>query len=117
MGKKELEHARYMCEVHFRNSLYKDIKFKFMPSMGIKDVFQSFASKTEFIGVIHLNYRKGEDGKMYWHSSWLDRPEQAIEIAIQINDAQPYDEERLLHAVHDFIQSKYALIPKNILLN
>lgn len=107
MGKAELEQIRYMCEVHFRESLYKDVKFKYMPCMGIKDIFQSFANDNLFVGVIHLNYRKGEEGKMYWHSSWFDLPEDAIQYALRIRGEKIYNEELLMQAVHDHIRDLY----------
>ena len=107
MGKKELEQVRYMCEMNFRHSLYKDIAFKFMPSMGIKDIFQSYANDKVFVGVIHLNYRKGESGKMYWHSSWIDRPADAIFMAMEIQNKKVYNEERLIEAVHHHIRDLY----------
>lgn len=117
MDKKELEQVRYMCEMNFRYSLYKDVKFPYMHSIGIKDIFQSFANEEKNVGVIHLSYRKGENGKMYWHSSWLDRPEQAIELAMEIHKEHPCDDQKLMQGVRDFIQSKYEPSVKNILLN
>lgn len=107
MDKKELEQVRYMCEMNFRHTLYKDIKFKYFPSIGIKDIFQSFANENVFVGVLHLNYRKGESKKMYWHSSWFNKPEQAIFEAMCIQKEKIYDEELVMNTVQRHIRDIY----------
>ena len=107
MGKKELEQVRYMCEMNFRHTLYKNVNFKYFPSIGIRDIFQSYSNKDLYVGVIHLNYRKGETGKMYWHSSWISKPEDAIAKALEIQQGKIYYDQMLINAVERHIQDLY----------
>lgn len=67
---------RQALEMQFRHQFYKDPKFPFLQSIGIKDVFQSFSSD-EFgdLGTLRLYYESGE-----WKAQWFDSHEDALEI-------------------------------------
>ena len=67
---------RQALEMQFRHQFYKDPKFPFLQSIGIKDVFQSFSSD-EFgdLGPLRLYYESGE-----WKAQWFDSHEDALEI-------------------------------------
>ena len=67
---------RQALEMQFRHQFYKDPKFAFLQSIGIKDVFQSFSSD-EFgdLGTLRLYYESGE-----WKAQWFDSHEDALEI-------------------------------------
>jgi len=67
---------REALEMQFRHQFYKDPKFPFLQSVGIKDVFQSFASE-EFgdIGTLRLYYDHKE-----WKAQWFNSHEDALPI-------------------------------------
>ena len=50
---------RVSLEQQFRYSFYRDPKFPFLQSIGIKDVFQAFGSDNDeigYIGTLHLHW-------------------------------------------------------------
>ena len=110
------DELRYAMNTQFRYKLYNDPTFPFLHSMGIRHIIQGFEAKEElgFVGVLHLWYENnsGELSEQSkdrhfvagdWKHEWLDKPEDAIELAIQIQKNKPYDEDKLIQ-----IAIKYA---------
>ena len=56
MESKQQKELRYAMETQFRYKLYKSPEFPFLPSMGIRHIFQGFEEKEElgFIGILAL---------------------------------------------------------------
>lgn len=106
MDEKTLQELQYGLETQFRYKLYKDFKFKYMQSVGIKDIMQAFQHpELGFIGVLHLFWCTDE-GKPYWKSKWLDADE-SITVAQQLQNKKLYDENKLVECVMNFIKFKY----------
>ena len=98
----ELQELRKGMELQFRYKFYKDPKFPFLKSMGIKHVIQGFDAGDDvgFIGTLHLWWVKDSTGTVtdIWESEWLDSPQEAIELAISLRQEKPYDEEKLVRS-------------------
>ena len=125
MDERQQKELRYAMETQYRYKFYNSPEFPFLPSMGIKHVFQWFEIKEEefgYIGLLHL-WWTNEDNKIEydnpryfvkgtWHGEWLDRPEEGIEKAIQIQKRNTLlDLNKLLQVHYDFhqeIQKKQA---------
>lgn len=101
--KKEL---RYSLETQFRYQFYNDLKFPFIHSLGIQNILQSFDYQGEYIGILHLYYVK-RDTDYLWESEWLDSPSDGIKKAISIQQSKIYDENLIVNANLQHIQSKY----------
>ena len=114
---------RYAMETQFRYKFYKSPEFPFLPSMGIRHVFQGFEEKEKlgFIGMLHLWWTNEDDGIEYdnpkyfvkgiWHGEWLDDPMEGIKKAIQIQKEAIWDGNKLLEVHHEFhkeLQKKEA---------
>ena len=111
--RKEL---RYAMETQYRYKFYKSPEFPFLPSMGIRHVFQGFEAKEEddgFIGMLHLWWTKEDNGIKYdnpryfvkgtWHGEWLDDPMDGIKKAIKIQKEMIWDGNKLLQVHHKFL--------------
>ncbi len=98
----ELQELRKGMELQFRYKFYKDPKFPFLKSMGIKHVIQGFDAGDDvgFIGTLHLWWVSDPTGTVtdIWESEWLDSPQEAIELAISIRQNKSYDEEKLVRS-------------------
>lgn len=98
----ELQELRKGMELQFRYKFYKDPKFPFLKSMGIKHVIQGFDAGDDvgFIGTLHLWWVSDPTGTVtdIWESEWLDTPQEAIELAISIRQNKLYDEEKLVQS-------------------
>ena len=94
---------REALEMQFRHQFYKDPKFPFLQSIGIKDVFQSFASE-EFgdIGTLRLYYDHKE-----WKSQWFNSHEDALEI---VNNLYTYFRVEKVYEL--FAKHQYDLFKK-----
>ena len=105
--KEEIRHA---MNIQFRYKLYKSPEFPFLPSIGVNHIIQSFESKEddEFIGVLHLWYTNDTGELSYqtkdknfvagdWKHEWLDDPEEAVYLAMRIQQDRPYNENKLIH--------------------
>jgi hypothetical protein len=118
MESNQREELRYAMETQFRYKFYKSPEFPFLPSLGIKHVFQGFEAKEEelgFIGMLHLWWTNEDNGIKYdnpryfvkgtWHGEWFDNPEDGIERAIQIQKEVEaiYDVNKLLQVHHKFL--------------
>jgi hypothetical protein len=66
-----------------------------------------------FIGILHLWWSPDESEIVYdkprkfapigtWNGEWLDRPEDAIKLAMQIQAKRPYDENKLIHIAIEY---------------
>ena len=114
MEPNQREELRYAMETQFRYKFYKSPEFPFLPSMGIRHIFQGFEHKEElgFIGMLHLWWTNEDDGIKYdnpkyfvkgiWYGEWFDTPEEGIEKAIQVQKEILWDENKLLQVHHEF---------------
>ena len=116
MKPNQLEELRYAMETQFRYKFYKSPEFPFLPSMGIRHIFQGFDHKEEddgFIGMLHLWWTMEDNGIKYdnpryfvkgtWHGEWFDRPEEGIIKAMQIQKEMIWDGNKLLQVHHKFL--------------
>ena len=78
----DLKELKKVLEVQSRQKLHKDIKYKFLPSLGLKDIIQGFRNpkNKDFIGVLHFKWKSDENGQYDYHSIWYDTEEDAIEV-------------------------------------
>ena len=120
MTQEELNTIRYAMEVQFRHKFYQDIQFPYYHSLGIKNIFQSFASEeTGFIGMLHLWWVNEDSGIVYenprkgqvlikgmWKSEWFDSAAAGIAAAQKITKEKMYDEEKLVSIAHNYIIQK-----------
>ena len=114
MEPRQQKELRYAMETQFRYKFYRSPEFPFLPSLGIRHIFQGFEAKEElgFIGMLHLWWTNEDDGIEYdnpkyfvkgiWHGEWFDKPEDGIVKAIQIQKEVPWDENKLLQIHHEF---------------
>ncbi len=90
-----------MTQTQFLHKCYNDVDFKYMHSIGIKDLMQSFIHHEHgFIGFLHLKWKK-IDNKNTWNATWYDTPEQALSVAKSIQNNKIYDEHKILQKVYD----------------
>ena len=117
MEPRQRDELRIAMETQFRYKFYNSTEFPFLQSIGINHIIQGFEAPDEmgFIGVLHLWWTPDESGIVYdkprkfkaigtWNGEWLDRPEEAIELAIQIQKNRPYDENKLIRIAMEFAQ-------------
>ena len=86
---------RVSLEQQFRYSFYRDPKFPFLQSIGIKDVFQAFGSDDDeigYIGTLHLHWTSEDSQIEYpnakawpkikgmWKSEWFEDHEDALRL-------------------------------------
>ena len=115
MNPEMRDELRYAMNTQFRYKLYRDPTFPFLHSMGIRHIIQGFEAKEElgFVGVLHLWYENNSGELSYqtkdrhfvagdWKHEWLDKPEDAIELAIQIQKDKPYDENKLIQVAIEY---------------
>ena len=119
MEPNQREELRYAMETQFRYKFYKSPEFPFLPSMGIRHIFQGFEHKAEFgsnieelgfIGMLHLWWTNEDNGIVYdnprnfvkgtWHGEWFDKPEDGIKKAIQVQKAVTFWDVNKLLQVH-----------------
>ena len=116
MEPNQRKELRYAMETQFRYKFYKSPEFPFLPSMGIRHVFQGFEAKEEelgFIGMLHLWWTNEDNGIEYdnpryfvkgtWHGEWFDKPEDGILKALQVQKEKFWDENKLLQIHHEFL--------------
>ena len=98
----ELQELRKGMEMQFRFQFYKDPKFTFLPSLGIKHIFQSFDAGDDigFIGMLHLWWVSDSTGTVthIWESEWIDTPHEGIALAKAVTQNKLYDEEKVVRA-------------------
>jgi outer membrane protein assembly factor BamB len=106
MERETILELRDSLEIQFRQKLYNDIMFPYLHSLGILDILQSFDYNNEYIGTLHLFYRKKENDYI-WESKWIDREVDAIYTAQIIQEQKIYNENLLVLTNLNFIRSKY----------
>ena len=110
MEPRQRDELRIAMETQFRYKFYNTTEFPFLQSIGVNHIIQGFVAPDElgFIGILHLWWSPDESEIVYdkprkfkaigtWNGEWLDRPEEGIELAIQIQKNRPYDEDKLIH--------------------
>ena len=103
MDPREKDILRNAMDVQYRYQLYNRPEFPFLPSMGIRDLFQMFGSEEKgFIGFLHLKYTHRGRGEKEWDSVWYDTPEEGVEVQEKWFEDVPYDRHILLrtHVVY-----------------
>ena len=99
---KKLQELRKGMELQFRYKFYKDPKFPFLKSIGIKHVFQAFDAGDDigFIGILHLWWVKDSTGTVtdIWESEWIDTPHEGMALAKAVSQNKLYDEEKVVRA-------------------
>ena len=100
MDLKERELLRQAMEVQFRHQLYQKPEFTFLPSIGIRDIFQGFGNdEVGFIGFLHLKYFRLGEGEKEWMSIWYDTHEEGIEAQRHWFEDVPYNRGKMMHLV------------------
>tara|TARA_B100000424_G_scaffold100768_3_gene75627 strand:+ start:2111 stop:2452 length:342 start_codon:yes stop_codon:yes gene_type:complete len=98
---KILKELRYMTQTQVLYKYYSNPEFKYMQSLGIKDLMQSFIHHEHgFIGFLHLKWKK-LDNKNTWSATWYNTPEEAISVATELQSNKIYDENKILHKVYN----------------
>ena len=110
MDNQSIVEIRKGLEQQFRFKLYKDPKFPFLHSMGMKHMFQGFdAQEDGYIGTLHL-WWSNESGEPsyhtnnkqflsgYWKSEWIDDATEAIELAMECERKNNPYAEKLMRA-------------------
>jgi|TARA_B100000949_G_scaffold135340_1_gene119199 hypothetical protein len=121
MDPNKRDELRYAMETQFRYKFYNSTEFPFLPSMGIRHIFQSFEIKEvfEYIGMLHLWWTNEDNGIVYdnprnfvkgtWHGVWYDRPQEGIERANELQKNDCIDLEKLYQVhlnYHNDLQKK-----------
>ncbi len=95
MDTNSIEEIRKGLEQQFRYKLYKDPKFPFLHSMGIRHMFQGFdAQEDGYIGTLHLWWTNESGEPSYhtkdkhfisggWYAEWIDDALEAIKFAVE----------------------------------
>tara|TARA_B100000929_G_scaffold120056_1_gene95168 strand:+ start:2353 stop:2781 length:429 start_codon:yes stop_codon:yes gene_type:complete len=109
MEPRQRDELRIAMETQFRYKFYNSTEFPFLHSIGVNHIIQGFEAPDElgYIGALHLWWAPDESDIVYdkprkfkvigtWHGEWLDRPEEAVELAIQIQANRPYNEDKLI---------------------
>ena len=120
MDDLSLKEIRKGLEQQFRFKLYKDPKFPFLHSMGIKHLFQSFdAQEDGYIGTLHL-WWSNESGEPShhskdkhfisggWYGELINDATEAIELAMECEKKNnPYAEKLIeVHRKEAELQSE-----------
>jgi len=104
----QLQELRKGMEIQFRYKFYKDPKFIFLPSLGIKHVFQTFDAGDDigFIGILHLWWvpQKNKNFAHIWESEWIDSPIEGVRLAKAVSQNKLHDEDKLVASHRKEIQ-------------
>jgi len=106
-----ISQMRFAINTQMRYKHYKDVKFPFMQSIGLKDIWQGFKDDENniFIGVYHLYWTPEEDkgivvlnptkpvAKGTWKHEWLSHEEAEIKQK-KILEESLVDYEKLVEA-------------------
>ena len=127
MDNQSIVEIRKGLEQQFRFKLYKDPKFPFLHSMGMKHMFQGFdAQEDGYIGTLHL-WWSNESGEPsyhtnnkqflsgYWKSEWIDDATEAIELAIECERKNNLYAEQLIKAFVKEQTRQSELLAKDML--
>ena len=120
MDDLSLKEIRKGLEQQFRFKLYKDPKFPFLHSMGIRHLFQSFDAQGDgYIGTLHL-WWSNESGEPShhskdkhfisggWYGEWIDDALEAIKYEMECERKyNPYTEKLIeAHRKEEELQSE-----------
>ena len=105
----ELQELRKGMETQFRYKFYKDPKFPFLQSIGIKHVIQGFEHPHEevgFIGMLHLWWVPDPTGTVLgiWESEWFDTPHEGVALAQTLDTHRIFDVKKLEEVAHNHAQ-------------
>ena len=105
MDDLSLKEIRKGLEQQFRFKLYKDPKFPFLHSMGIRHMFQGFDAQGDgYIGTLHLWWSNESGEPSYhtkdkhfisggWYGEWIDDALEAVKYAVECEKKNnPYAE-------------------------
>ena len=103
IDENELQELRKGFEMQFRYKFYRDPKFPFLKSIGIKHVIQGFEHPHEdvgFVGILHLWWVPDPTGTVtdIWESEWIDTPHEGMALAKAVSQNKLYDEEKVVLA-------------------
>ena len=118
--KEELiKQMRFAINTQMRYKLYNSIVFPYMPSMGIKHMFQGFKDDDNdiFIGVYHLYWTNEDNGivvlnptkpvpKGLWKHEWLTQ-EEALVIQKKVENESVVDYEKMTTAIQTATLEQY----------
>ena len=115
MEPRQRDELRIAMETQFRYKFYNTTEFPFLQSIGVNHIIQGFVAPDElgFIGILHLWWSPDESDIVYdvprkfapigtWNGEWLDRPEDAVKLAMQIQAKRPYDENKLIQVAIEY---------------
>ena len=107
MDSEKRELLRQAMEVQFRHQLYSKPEFTFLPSLGIRDIFQGFGNEEiGYIGFLHLKYFRKKAGEQEWAAIWYDTHEEGIEAQRHWFEDVPYNRGKMMHLVMQHIQNQ-----------
>ena len=107
MDREKRELLRQAMEVQFRHQLYSKPEFTFLPSLGIRDIFQGFGNEEiGYIGFLHLKYFRKKAGEQEWAAIWYDTHEEGIEAQRHWFEDVPYNRGKMMHLVMQHIQNQ-----------
>ena len=96
MDREKRELLRQAMEVQFRHQLYSKPEFTFLPSLGIRDIFQGFGNEEiGYIGFLHLKYLKHNR----WGAIWYDTHEEGLEVQRAWFENVPYNRGKMMQSV------------------
>ena len=118
-----ISQMRFAINTQMRYKHYKDVKFPFMQSIGLKDIWQGFKDDENniFIGVYHLYWTPEEDkgivvlnptkpvAKGTWKHEWLTK-EEALVIQKKVEDESIVDYEKMTKAIQSATLAIYKKI-------
>tara|TARA_Y100000310_G_C20316593_1_gene638719 strand:+ start:220 stop:678 length:459 start_codon:yes stop_codon:yes gene_type:complete len=117
MEPRQRDELRIAMETQFRYKFYNSTEFPFLQSIGVRHIIQGFEAPDGLglIGILHLWWSPDESEIIYdwprkfspigtWNGEWLDRPEEAFQLAKQIQESRPYDENKLIQVAIEYVQ-------------
>jgi len=109
---------RVSLEQQFRYKFYRDPKFPFLQSIGIKDVFQAFASDDiGYLGTLHLHWTSEDSQIEYpsekswpkikgmWQSKWFEDHEDALKLIKTLYSY--FDLEKVIEAMAGYYHDQH----------
>jgi hypothetical protein len=112
-----LHELRYKADTLFRLALYKRPEFNFLPSLGIRHIFETLTDKEHgFIGILYLKYTVDVDYSSYWKSCWFDNAMEVIQLAEDLQDKKIINEARIVEYQQHYIDMVYGRKNTGIIL-
>jgi len=107
MNREKRELLRQAMEVQFRHQLYSKPEFTFLPSLGIRDIFQGFGNEeVGYIGFLQLKYFRKKEGEQEWAAIWYDTHEEGLEAQRQWFEDVPYNRGKMMHLVMRYLHDQ-----------